>query len=103
MTTVSAHYVFSFSIPASHPSLPGHFPGRPVVPGVLLLDEVIHGAEIWLQCRLRVRAVPQVKFVGALLPDEPAHVQLQLAAGQLRFSVRRSEQLLAQGVLGLDQ
>ena len=33
--------VGSFTIPADHPTLPGHFPGRPVVPGVVLLDEVM--------------------------------------------------------------
>ncbi len=27
-----------FSIEADHPSLPGHFPGNPVVPGAVLLD-----------------------------------------------------------------
>jgi 3-hydroxymyristoyl/3-hydroxydecanoyl-(acyl carrier protein) dehydratase len=30
-----------FTIPAEHPALPGHFPGRPVVPGALLLDHVL--------------------------------------------------------------
>ena len=30
-----------FTIGANHPSLPGHFPGRPIVPGVLLLNEVL--------------------------------------------------------------
>ena len=27
-------------IEADHPSLPGHFPGRPLVPGVMLLEQV---------------------------------------------------------------
>jgi 3-hydroxymyristoyl/3-hydroxydecanoyl-(acyl carrier protein) dehydratase len=34
-----------FSIPSDHPSLPGHFPGRPVVPGVVLLDRVVAAIE----------------------------------------------------------
>jgi 3-hydroxymyristoyl/3-hydroxydecanoyl-(acyl carrier protein) dehydratase len=36
--------VARFVFPASHPALPGHFPGRPVVPGVLLLDAVLRAA-----------------------------------------------------------
>ena len=55
-------------IPADHPSLPGHFPGRPIVPGVVLLDCVIASAERWLQRPLSLRALPQAKFVAPLLP-----------------------------------
>ena len=32
-------------IHADHPSLPGHFPGAPLVPGVVILDEVIAALE----------------------------------------------------------
>jgi 3-hydroxyacyl-[acyl-carrier-protein] dehydratase len=29
------------TISADHPSLPGHFPGTPIVPGVVILDEIL--------------------------------------------------------------
>src|SRR3546814_2617840 len=35
----------SFVIAADHPSLPGHFPGRPLVPGVVVLDRVLDAIE----------------------------------------------------------
>ena len=90
-----------FTIAADHPSLPGHFPGRPLVPGVLLLDRVLeaieadHGA-------LGALRLPQVKFLQPLLPGEPARVEL-LPAGdpgatpRWRFRVWREDTLLASG------
>ena len=35
-----------FSIPHDHPSLPGHFPGRPIVPGVVMLERVLEAIEL---------------------------------------------------------
>ena len=59
-----------FHIDADHPALPGHFPGRPVVPGVVLLDRV--AAAIERETGARVAALVQVKFIAPLLPGADA-------------------------------
>ena len=90
-----------FTIAADHPSLPGHFPGRPLVPGVLLLDRVLEAIEAG-HGPLGALRLPQVKFLQPLLPGETARVEL-LPAGEpgaeprWRFRVWRDDTLLASG------
>jgi 3-hydroxyacyl-[acyl-carrier-protein] dehydratase len=91
-----------FVITADHPSLAGHFPGRPIVPGVVLLDEVIAAAELWLGRPIQVASLPQTKFLAPLLPEQEAHVRLQLADEDLRFTLSRAGVTIAQGTLKLE-
>lgn len=86
-------------IPGTHPSLPGHFPGRPIVPGVVLLQCVLDEAERWLGHALSIRALPQAKFSAPLLPEQSAELELRLTGDQLRFSLTRDAQVLTQGIL----
>jgi 3-hydroxymyristoyl/3-hydroxydecanoyl-(acyl carrier protein) dehydratase len=85
-----------FVVEPSHPSLPGHFPGQPIVPGVVLLDHVIDAIEATHGALARPR-LPQVKVLQPLLPGEPARVELDGAAPRWRFRVLRGDALLASG------
>jgi 3-hydroxymyristoyl/3-hydroxydecanoyl-(acyl carrier protein) dehydratase len=92
-------HVAPLRIDASHPSLPGHFPGHPVVPGVVLLDHVQQAAQRWLGKPLRIRALPQAKFLAPLLPEQQAQIQLTLQDQQLRFGITRDDVTIAQGIM----
>lgn len=92
----------AFTIPADHPSLPGHFPGRPLVPGVVVLDRVMEAIEARdgaLPAGLRL---PQVKFLQPLLPGEVARVELDGGAPRWRFRVLRDDDVLATGEVVVD-
>jgi len=62
-------------IGTDHPALAGHFPGAPVVPGVVILDEVVRAAQQW-RGQLRLKSVLSVKFVSALRPGKPFSINL---------------------------
>ncbi len=90
-----------FTIPFDHPSLPGHFPGRPVVPGVLVMDCVLDAIEAESGVAVGALRLPQVKFMQPLLPDQTATVSLEGAAPRWRFRVHHGERLIASGELVL--
>lgn len=76
---------FDFCVPALHPCLPGHFPGQPIVPGVLLLDHVLQAVR-----RLTgqdLRSLEQVRFTSALLPGETAHGWCEVDGARVSFRV----------------
>lgn len=86
-----------FVIPTDHPSLPGHFPGRPIVPGVVVLDHVLEAIDAAANSPLGALRLPQVKFVQPLLPGETAQVLLDGTSPRWRFRVLRGEVLIASG------
>ncbi|MET0533223.1 MAG: hydroxymyristoyl-ACP dehydratase [Steroidobacter sp.] len=91
-------FTTTIRIAANHPSLPGHFPGQPVVPGVVLLDRVLATAESWLGRSLQPSALPNAKFTAPLLPEQDAELQLKFEGDELRFSLSRAGAPLAQGL-----
>jgi 3-hydroxyacyl-[acyl-carrier-protein] dehydratase len=75
-----------FSVPHDHPSLAGHFPGRPIVPGVVVLDEAL---ALILRERPpnRLVGLDDVKLLAPVLPgDEVIVAYRESAPGQLVFT-----------------
>ena len=85
----------TFQIDASHPSLPGHFPGNPIVPGVVLLDRV--AAEVERGLNARLRTLPQVKFMRPLKAEESAQLSIDYAAPNGRFVIVCGDDIVAKG------
>ncbi|HSW20742.1 MAG TPA: AMP-binding protein [Ramlibacter sp.] len=90
---------FHFHVAASHPALPGHFPGKPIVPGVLILDRVMQ--QLSARTGREVLSLPRVKFSSPLLPEEAARVQFTQRDGSLSFRVSAlrsgTEHVIAEG------
>jgi 3-hydroxyacyl-[acyl-carrier-protein] dehydratase len=89
------------SITADHPSLPGHFPDAPLVPGVLVLDEVLAALRDW-QKDCQLTAIRTVKFLQPLKPEQPFTICLSTSnddASRVNFSCRAEGHLIVEGQL----
>lgn len=86
-----------FRVEPDHPALPGHFPGRPVVPGVVVLDHVLRALDHAHGVRGPLR-LPQVKFAQPLLPGQDARIEIEARGeGRWRFRVLHGATLVASG------
>jgi len=64
-------------VESDHPALAGHFPGHPIVPGALLLDEALHAIDAaetsWHIANLKFhRIVRPVRRCGSSAVRNPA-------------------------------
>lgn len=95
---MTATFTTPLCISSSHPSLPGHFPGAPIVPGVVILD---HVARAIAQHRPDLRAprtAPAIKFLASLWPDEAAEIRIEFPAPDTaKFTVMRDATVLVSG------
>jgi 3-hydroxymyristoyl/3-hydroxydecanoyl-(acyl carrier protein) dehydratase len=77
---------FEFRFGADDPTFAGHFPNRPLLPGVFQLEMARTAAEWILNCPLSVREISKAKFQRPILPDELVRLELKLseAGGTIR-------------------
>jgi 3-hydroxyacyl-[acyl-carrier-protein] dehydratase len=60
-------FTANLRIKRKHPALDGHFPGNPIVPGVVILDNIL---QIWQKKNKKnINNVNNTKFLSLLRPD----------------------------------
>ena len=91
---------FVWHVPADHPAFAGHFPGRPIVPGVVLLDRAIVFAEQLVGRAGGSWQIGNAKFFSPAGPGESLTFTLQeKAGGAIAFTVRAADRAVATGSL----
>jgi 3-hydroxyacyl-[acyl-carrier-protein] dehydratase len=95
------HVEICRAVRADHPSLAGHFPDMPIVPGVVILDEVAAALIEWRKgCRLT--GIHTAKFLRPLKPAQPFTICLSTAkdaATKVDFCCRVGGRLVVEGGL----
>lgn len=87
-------------ISPDHAAFSGHFPGFPVLPGAVLLDEavrVIEGARALDLVRWQIASV---KFLELVRPGDPLSLEHEASVnGRIRFTIRVANRPVVTGTL----
>lgn len=87
-------------IPADHPAFAGHFPGLPIVPGVVLLDEAIYAIMQDLGSVPKAWKIASAKFLSPLGPETTVIIEFAIQeSGSVQFDIVDGERRIATGSL----
>lgn len=85
----------TFSFDSTHPVFTGHFPDRPIVPGVLLLDRTQR--EIESKTKLMLVGIPVAKFLNPAIPGDELYLEFEVAESAVLFEIRCGLRKIANG------
>lgn len=84
--------MITLDIPLDHASFPGHFPGNPILPGVLLLERVMSCVQDQLTRPLQKYTLYNVKFLAAVSPGDQLSLTLSDgSSNEKHFSMHLSQ------------
>ena len=72
-------------VATDHPSFAGHFPGRPIVPGALLIDLAVMAVEH--ATGRTVACIAQAKFLSPATPGETLSLLFEANENTIRFDI----------------
>jgi 3-hydroxymyristoyl/3-hydroxydecanoyl-(acyl carrier protein) dehydratase len=81
-------HAFEFNFSADDPTFAGHFPNRPILPGIFQLEIIRMSAEWILNCKLSVQEIAKAKFQRPILPGEILKLNLKLSEVENIISAR---------------
>ena len=101
MSTRAASTMHSaIEVSREHPSFAGHFPKFPVLPGAVLLDEVLQAIQRERGIDLTQWQIASVKFLHAVRPGEALHLEHEApTSGRIHFTLRTTDRTVASGGL----
>lgn len=87
------------SVADDHPAYAGHFPGHPILPGVVLLDEALHALAAVHRLESAIGQIKSAKFLSPVSPGEALRLDYAASAeGVFRFRILAGERAVASGV-----
>jgi len=87
------------AIDARHPAFEGHFPGRPILPGVVLLGEAMAVLESLERRPPEQWTLASAKFVSPVKPGEALMMSHErLSTGAVRWEIRAAGRVVATGL-----
>ena len=87
-------------ISPDHPAFAGHFPKFPVLPGAILLDEIIKAIESARGIEIRHWHIASAKFLGPVRPHDSLVLEHDAPKqGLIRFTIRVANRKVAGGML----
>ena len=90
----------TLDIAADHPSFAGHFPAFPVLPGAILLDEMLRTIELARGIDLKTWHISSAKFLDAVRPRDSLVLEHDASApGLIQFTIRVDGRKVASGTL----
>lgn len=90
-------------VAADHPAYGGHFPGHPILPGVVLLDEALHALAAQQGMQVAGGQIQSAKFLSPVNPGEALRLDYAASTtGVFRFEVVAAdpahERVVASGI-----
>jgi 3-hydroxymyristoyl/3-hydroxydecanoyl-(acyl carrier protein) dehydratase len=90
----------TLKIAADHPAFSGHFPAFPVLPGAMLLDEMLKAIELARGIDLKSWHISSAKFLYAVRPRDVLVLEHEASTpGSIHFTIRVDERKVASGTL----